>query len=92
MLELEPVMTPVWTTMNPRAGYTLIEVLIMLAVTAILAATVLETEGEVAEMKLCEKALAEAAAIERVRWEGGAKRGAMSLAAEFGLPRSWWDR
>ena len=50
MLELEPVMTPVWTTMNPRAGYTLIEVLIMLAVTAILAATVLETEGEVAEM------------------------------------------
>ena len=56
------------------------------------AATVLETEGEVAEMKLREKALAEAAAIERVRWEGGAKRGAMSLAAEFGLPPSWWDR
>ena len=56
------------------------------------AATVLETEGEVAEMKLREKALAEAAAIERVRWEGGAKRGAQSLAAEFGLPPSWWDR
>ena len=52
----------------------------------------LETEGEVAEMKLREKALAEAAAIERVRWEGGAKRGAQSLAAEFGLPPSWWDR
>ena len=52
----------------------------------------LETEGEVAEMKLREKALAEAAAIERVRWEGGAKRGAMSLAAEFGLPPSWWER
>ena len=28
----------------------------------------------------------------RVRWEGGAKRGAMSLAAEFGLPPSWWER
>ena len=49
-------------------------------------------QGEVAEMRLREKALAEAAAIERVRWEGGAKRGAMSLAAEFGLPPSWWDR
>ena len=34
---------PVWMSMNRSSGYTLIEVLIMLAVTAILAATVLET-------------------------------------------------
>jgi type II secretory pathway pseudopilin PulG len=34
---------PIWMTMNRSAGYTLLEVLIMLAVTAILAATVLET-------------------------------------------------
>lgn len=34
---------PNWKPMKPQAGYTLIEVLIMLAVTAILAATVLET-------------------------------------------------
>ena len=48
------------------------------------AATVLETEGEVAEMKLREKALAEAAAIERVRWEGGAKRGEYGVFITMG--------
>jgi type II secretory pathway pseudopilin PulG len=40
---LKGALEPIWMTMNRSAGYTLIEVLIMLAVTAILTATVLET-------------------------------------------------